>query len=40
MAYTFIDYRNDVKMFKTPVERFEHFDVISMDKKYIAYEKL
>ena len=40
MAYTFIDYRDDVKMFKTPVEGFEHFDVISMDSKYIAHEKL
>ena len=40
MAYTFIDYRNDVKMFKTPVEGFEHFGVISMDSKYRANEKL
>ena len=40
MAYTFIDYRNDVKMFKTPVEGFEHFDVISMDSNCIAHEKL
>ena len=40
MAYTFTDYRNDVKMFKTSVESFEHFDVISMDNKYITHEKL
>ena len=28
MVYTFIDHRNDVKMFKTQVESYEHFDVI------------
>ena len=39
MVYAFIDYRNDVKRFKTLVESFEHFDVISMDSKYIDHEK-
>ena len=28
MVYTFIDHRNNVKMFKTQVESYEHFDVI------------
>ena len=28
MVYTFIDHRNDVKMFKTQKESYEHFDVI------------
>ena len=36
MAYTLLT----IEMFKTPVESFEHFDVISMDSKYIPHEKL
>ena len=28
MVYTFIDQRTDVKMFKTQVKSYEHFDVI------------